>query len=216
MLRSLEEAVKEAGLLLKFVNMTLAIKHILDFAIVVLGSLESPDRVHVIMSEDLVVDTAIMESAVAVCMIDEHRLNEGLSPGTIIEVLVNSEVLLELILGMVVRSESLSMTHAIERLLNMNAIVSVLELIVVLAVDIAGLETMEGVSGLFMHRLFNDEVHWVRVISDKVLLDLVTALMVEKRLTGSRLDIDSVVVRHNVVLNIGDVSLRIAMDDIMR
>lgn len=208
--------MEEAGLLLEFVNVTLAIKHILDFAIVVLGSLESPDRVHVIMSEDLMVDTTIMESAEAVCMIDEHRLNEGLSPGTIIEVLVNSEVLLELILGMVVRSESLSMTHAIERLLNMNAIVSVLELIVVLTVDIAGLATMEGVSRLFMHRLFNDEVHRVRVISDEVLLDLVTALMVEKRLAGSRLNIDSVVIGHNVVLNIGDVSLRIAVDDIVR
>ena len=208
--------MEEAGLLLEFVNVTLAVNNILDFAFVVLRSLVTPDRVHVVMSEDLTVGTAIMQSAKAVIMIDEHRLNEGLSPGTIVDVLMNSMVLLELILGVMVWSESLSMAHAIERLLNVDSVVSVLELIVVLAVDVASLATVERVSGLFMHRLFNDEVHGLGMISNEVFLDLVTALVVVIRLTRRRLNIDSVVIGHNVVLNVGDVSLRIVVDDIVR
>lgn len=207
--------MEEAGLLLEFVNVTLAVNNILDFAFVMLGSLEASDRVHVIMSEDLTVGTAIMKSAKAVIMINEHRLNESLSPGTIVDVLVDSEVLLVVIFGTVVRSESLSMTHAIERLLNVDSVVSVLELIVVLAVDVASLATMEGVSGLFMHGLFDDEVHGVGMISNEVFFDLITALMVVIRLTRGRLNIDSVVIGHNVVLNVGDVSLRIVVDDIV-
>lgn len=77
----------------------------------------------------------------------------------------------------------------------MDVLVRVMMLVTVLEVRVANLAAMERLCMLLMHRLFDDEVHWLIVVAMRIITTRLDNLIPALVVVGFLLYLDSVVLR---------------------